>query len=524
MVDPTRQRKNVEHPVTQDPERRGRVDAEKFKKVLKVDASTEAEKRRKRRTRKFEEEEEVLEKRASPLSPPPDPHAFSELMEDKRQANIFDPQSPGVQRRAKSSAPTPMTNRIPDLYLEEEEGQEPMGRADGGSQTESQNPPSSPPPSSNPPSPFGESDPPQFPQTKEKPRASDPQQPNQREPQPPGQSSNQAKPPSHNKGDTSSQGKKSFSLPGRVPLKTKKRSPSTLSPLIKTLGADHQKKQTKGAKIKEKKGSLSSSDQKVLEKRKAPFPAKKEHKVQSPKTNGRSLSKDRSRLNPSSPKIASQEAKKEKLTPPSTLSKIDLRKLQSPHALKKKKREKKEPPRLIPDKELPFLASLGESEGLKIDKRKGGFPLIDAEKMIATLPTSEMPLADISPPTNSPAYSTLSPEVYELFEKMVGAIIVQEDSGVTSTTLTLKMPHSIFDKAEVRFDRYQTAPNSFNLELKGSPEAVEKFAANIADLAAAFKQGEHAFEVNILRPSLIQKKRLIRRKEGAGGEGERQKK
>ena len=516
MVDPTRQRKNVEHPVTQDPDKRGKVDAEKFKKVLKIEESTEAEKRRKRRTRKFEEEEEVLEKRGSPLSPPPNPNAFSELMEDKKQSNIFDPESPGVQRRAKSTAPAPMKSPMPDLYLDEEEGQEPMGRGEG-SQTESRNPPFWNPPSPQTPPPSRKSDPPQLSQNRGQPEKSGAEKPNQ--------SSNESSAPSHKKRATRQpQEKKPPSLPGREPLKSKKKIPSTLSPLIKILEADHQKKQTKGAKTKEEKSAPSILDQKVLEKKKAPFPAKKEQKVQSPKTNARSPSKDRSRSSPRIPKMELQESKNKISPPPSAPSKIDLRKLQSPPALKKKKREEKEPPRLIADKELPFFASLEESKGVKMDEKKGGFPLIDSEKMIATLPTSEMPVGEVSPPANSPAYSTLSAEVYELFEKMVGAIIVQDHSGITSTTLTLNMPHSIFDKAEVTLDRYQTAPNSFNLELKGSPEAVEKFALSLADLAAAFKQGEHAFEVNILRPSLIQKKPLIRRKGGAGGEGERQKK
>ena len=81
MVDPTQKQSNVQRPLRPEPEQREEIDPEKFKKVLKVDASTEADKRRKRRMHKGEEEEEAFEQK-SPLAPPADPTAFAELMKD----------------------------------------------------------------------------------------------------------------------------------------------------------------------------------------------------------------------------------------------------------------------------------------------------------------------------------------------------------------------------------------------------------------------------------------------------------
>ena len=168
------------------------------------------------------------------------------------------------------------------------------------------------------------------------------------------------------------------------------------------------------------------------------------------------------------------------------------------------------------------LSATPFADGDKRDKQRKesqeDFPFIHAEQLIDALPTVDPPFQPSSP-THGPAYSTLSPETYELFEKMVGAIIIQDDSNIRSTTITLNMPNSIFNGSQVTLDQYQTAPNCYNLQLSGNPEAVEAFAANVADLVAAFQQGKHAFEVNILRPALIEKKPLIRRKGAAGGGG-----
>jgi len=100
--------------------------------------------------------------------------------------------------------------------------------------------------------------------------------------------------------------------------------------------------------------------------------------------------------------------------------------------------------------------------------------------------------------------------------------MVQVDKGVTTTTMDINMPNSVFNGAQVILDQYSTAPHSYNVQLIGSPEAVKAFSENLDGLKSAFAEGRFNFEVNILTPSIGKPKKsphLIRRKGSAGGKG-----
>lgn len=113
-----------------------------------------------------------------------------------------------------------------------------------------------------------------------------------------------------------------------------------------------------------------------------------------------------------------------------------------------------------------------------------------------------------------PAYATLKPEIFELFERMVGLMTIQQSKGVSTTTVTLNMPGSVFNGCQIVLEHYQTAPNSFNLQLQGSPRAVEIFNDNMADLTSAFQGAKLSFDVNIRTPVLLREERpQVRRKE-----------
>lgn len=105
------------------------------------------------------------------------------------------------------------------------------------------------------------------------------------------------------------------------------------------------------------------------------------------------------------------------------------------------------------------------------------------------------------------AYSKLSPEVFGLFEKMVGLMTIESTKGMSKTTVTLQMPNSVFNGSKIILDHFDTAPHSFNLQLQGSDEAVKMFNANMNELAAAFQGSRLAFEVNIKRPELLPRHR-----------------
>ncbi|MDJ0651635.1 MAG: hypothetical protein QNJ27_01290 [Simkaniaceae bacterium] len=160
----------------------------------------------------------------------------------------------------------------------------------------------------------------------------------------------------------------------------------------------------------------------------------------------------------------------------------------------------------------------GKMEGR--EKKDEGF-FVEAGSQTAgiPLPTFENPLPAIVTPTDIPSYAKLSPEVYELFEKMGGVMTVQQDKGITTTTMTMNMPGSVFDGTQVILNQYSTAPNAFNIQLVGHPDSVKIFTQNLDALRESFRQANFTFETNILTPILTTSKKsphLIRRAESAG--------
>ena len=119
------------------------------------------------------------------------------------------------------------------------------------------------------------------------------------------------------------------------------------------------------------------------------------------------------------------------------------------------------------------------------------------------------PVPDIAPLTQSdlPAYSTLSSKVYELYEKFVGLITLQQTTDSSKTTVKLNMPGSVYNKAEIVLEKFSSAPNTFHIQFAGSPQAIESFNANMADLVAAFQANKRSFEVNISKPYLLKEHR-----------------
>ncbi|MCB1085309.1 MAG: hypothetical protein KDK60_04330, partial [Chlamydiia bacterium] len=166
----------------------------------------------------------------------------------------------------------------------------------------------------------------------------------------------------------------------------------------------------------------------------------------------------------------------------------------------------------------------GEQGGMNQNRKKDKEAFLEADNDTASipLPTFENPLPPVTPAEAAPAYSKLSPEVYELFEKMAGVMIIQQDKGETTTTININMPESVFNGAQVVLEQYSTAPHSYNLQLVGSPAAVKVFTENLKSLENSFKQANFNFETNILNPIISQEKKaphLIRRKGSSGGKG-----
>ena len=121
----------------------------------------------------------------------------------------------------------------------------------------------------------------------------------------------------------------------------------------------------------------------------------------------------------------------------------------------------------------------------------------------------------------APSYSKLSSKVYDLYERLVGLITVQQFSGLSKTTVKLHMPGSVFNKAEIIIQKSSSSP-TLNVQLFGSPQAVETFNANMADLVAAFQDNKRAVEVNISRPYLLKEYRHSVKKVAGSSEGDKQ--
>lgn len=175
-------------------------------------------------------------------------------------------------------------------------------------------------------------------------------------------------------------------------------------------------------------------------------------------------------------------------------------------------------PQELADKLLaPHASSEHEEKGHEEKDEEHKKHKIETDKVVPLFPHASVDNAGLAPPaqletptahtlpTTDAAMTKLSPEVYELFEKMAGVITIESGHEMTTTSVVVNMEGSVFDGAEVVFNQYKSAQGSYNLELKGSPQAVELFTENLPMLEASFKQGGFNFEVNILPPSLSRK-------------------
>jgi hypothetical protein len=104
-----------------------------------------------------------------------------------------------------------------------------------------------------------------------------------------------------------------------------------------------------------------------------------------------------------------------------------------------------------------------------------------------------------------PPYTHLHPDVLDIFERLVGAMILLNESGIRETTIIIassKEKPSIFDGAQIKIKEYSTAPKQFNIELSGTSKAVDLFRDNMQDLKAALDDVPYAFKVNRLETSI----------------------
>ncbi len=123
-------------------------------------------------------------------------------------------------------------------------------------------------------------------------------------------------------------------------------------------------------------------------------------------------------------------------------------------------------------------------------------------------------IASISPST--------SLDLTQLTEKMVGVMLHSTQEGITRTEVILNSPDmqgSIFYGATITVEKYAIAPDSFNIHLTGSPEAVNVFNSNIDGLMQTFQMGNFDFRIGTLSAEYALERPLFHRKERSKGKG-----
>jgi len=209
--------------------------------------------------------------------------------------------------------------------------------------------------------------------------------------------------------------------------------------------------------------------------------------------------------------------KKEEVTPPPA-KKLEkeasdlIKKGKKPQHVKPPPKKKEEitqaalPP---PPEVLPKGAWEATKEPEKKEKQAKG----KIQPPTTTLPTDTStaqppgapPVGETPPPLAAP-FASLSPQVQQIFDRMVGVMTVMHTSGITETTINLDSPKfegSALFGAKIVISEFSTAPKAFNIELLGNQNATQLFSENSEDLVAAFAAGGYNFKVNRIDVSAL---------------------
>jgi len=147
-------------------------------------------------------------------------------------------------------------------------------------------------------------------------------------------------------------------------------------------------------------------------------------------------------------------------------------------------------------------------------------PLQIESPTLTPLPEAVLPAAAAAAAAATPF---LGPEALAVYFHMVGTITAMvSPKGDSRTEFVLNAPsfaQSKFYGATISIERFSTAPYQLNIRLTGSNEAVTLFNQNVPNLLAAFQNGKFNYAIN--RIEAVYERPLFRRKEEAGGKGDR---
>lgn len=215
-----------------------------------------------------------------------------------------------------------------------------------------------------------------------------------------------------------------------------------------------------------------------------------------------------------------QPLEKEKL--PSPFEEIPTQPIQRPP----KRRE------TIKEKEEGILGGIQEIHAIPIKSEMGGGgkgqkqgreeKILEIQALsLPQLPSNIEPMATSA---TKEVATYLTPSTVSLFYQMVGTIyVMQGEQGINRTEVVLNNPayaNSKFFGATITIEKYATAPDSFNIRLSGSHEAVVSFKENIPSLMNAFENGNFNFRIARIDAEYSIEKPLFRRKEKGEERGE----
>lgn len=171
-------------------------------------------------------------------------------------------------------------------------------------------------------------------------------------------------------------------------------------------------------------------------------------------------------------------------------------------------------PQTLPSPTAPVTS---ETEAPKLEETEVAAPSIPGA------PTETPSLVPLTPTNALPTYTQLTPQVLDLYERMVGVITVMRViSGITETTIHLnseQFASSIFYGTQIIISEDKNAQNQFNIEINTPSHTAPLLQENLKSLLTSFERGGYQFQVKQIRINIIDdSEELFKRKAKAGEE------
>jgi hypothetical protein len=178
--------------------------------------------------------------------------------------------------------------------------------------------------------------------------------------------------------------------------------------------------------------------------------------------------------------------------------------------------------------QLPYSETAAAYDQVR-DQKEREKKKVKSSDAAAVTPPEPLPPAcqRIAEAAQTSASPFLNVQTANLFFQMVGTMVFMGASkeGISLTEVVLNSPafkNSVFFNSTIVIEKYATAPDSFNIRLIGTPEAVQFFSNrnNVENLSSAFitayEDRRISFRIGRIEAELSPHRHLIRRKKEGG--------